>query len=68
MDLNMPVSERAKIVLKKLVEVEGWAKSGDPRAKPYLDNGAVRIVAGKAEFHRDRFFDVYADELFKEAK
>jgi hypothetical protein len=63
MDFKAPVSEQAATLLRKLVEVGEWAIAGDPRAKPYLDAGAVRIVDGNAQFHRDLFLSMYADEL-----
>jgi hypothetical protein len=58
----MTVEERAKIMLKKLVEVERWVKSGDPRATPYLNAGAVCFIDGKVQFHRDRFLYIYSAE------
>lgn len=66
MDFKAPATEQARTLLRKMVEVEGWVKAGDPRAKPYLDADAVRIVDGKGQFHRDRFLKVYADELVTE--
>jgi len=68
MDLNEAIQERAMALLGKLVDVERWAESGDPRAKPYLDAGAVCLVNGKAQFSRQQFITVYADELMAQHK
>jgi hypothetical protein len=66
MDFKAPIPDQAMTLLRKLAEVENWVKAGDPRAKPYLDADAIRIVDGKGVFHRERFIDVYADELTAE--
>ena len=66
MDFTAPVEAQAMTLLKKLAEVGNWAKNGDPRAKPYLDADAVRLVDGTPQFHRDRFLECYAAELTSE--
>jgi len=64
--MEQQISDRAKVLLRKLVEVEGWVKKGDPRADPYLKADAVRNVDGTPQFHRERFIAVYTDELIRE--
>jgi hypothetical protein len=63
MGFHVPLSEQAMIMLRRMTEIEQWARDGDPRAKPYLDADAVRIVDDKVEFHRDSFLNAYAEEL-----
>ena len=39
------------------------AIAGADIAEPYLDAGAVRIVNGKPEFHRERFLTLLAQQM-----
>jgi hypothetical protein len=57
------VRDRAMWLLNLLATVGKWAVSGDSRAEPYLAAGAVRIVDGKPEFHKERFMNVYMREI-----
>ena len=66
MDINAPIPDRAMALLRKLREVEYWVKTNDERGIPYIRADAIRIVNGKAQFHRDRFLSVFADELTAE--
>jgi hypothetical protein len=66
MNLNAPVEEQARQLLAKLVEIGNWAKTGDPRVKPYLSAGAVTLVNGEAQFHRAKFIEVYTDQILAE--
>jgi hypothetical protein len=66
MDFTLPIEDQAKALLIKLKRVGEWAKTGDPRAKPYLDAGAVKLVDGEACFHRNQFIEVFTQELVAE--
>src|SRR5438477_11127908 len=56
--------EEAMSLLHRLVQVGKWAESGDPRAQPFLEADAVRVVNGKACFHPQRFDAVVKREGF----
>jgi hypothetical protein len=57
------IRDRAMWLLNLLATVGKWAVSGDSRAEPYLAAGAVRIVDGHPEFHKQRFIDVYVQQM-----
>lgn len=65
-DFEAPIPDQAMALLRRLIQVEDWARQGDPRAQPYLDADAVRIVDGRAEFHRTRFIHVLTEQLVNE--
>lgn len=46
-------------LLVRLGEIEHWVKSADPRADPYLEAGAVKILPnGEVAFCREKFIEV----------
>ena len=55
-------TSKALDLLAHLIEVEKWIKANDPRALPYLEADAVRMIEDKGEqhatFHPLRFTQV----------
>ena len=56
------VSVQAMALLRHICMVEGWVKAGDPRAQPYLDAGAVRLIDGGVGFNPERFDRVMREQ------
>lgn len=55
-----------KELLRYMAQVEEWAKSGDERAKKYIDADAVRVdEQGVVSFHRDRFLSILASTEYR---
>jgi hypothetical protein len=50
-----PREESALILLRYMCLIREAALKGDPAAQPYLDAGAIRVVDGEVEFHKDIF-------------
>lgn len=60
------VSESAMLLLQFMATIGQAAVAGAPSAQPYLAAGAIRVVDGIPEFHKDRFLALLADELISE--
>lgn len=59
---------RAFSLLEHLARVETWVQDNDPRAKAYIEAGAVRPIPGDpghCEFHREKFIDTLMQEDIK---
>lgn len=54
---EMSNPETAMDLLRFMVTVEKWVKTGDPRAEPFLEVDAVRYQNGELVFHKDRFLE-----------
>lgn len=58
--------ETALLLLSFMALIGKAAIAGADIAKPYLDAGAVRIVNGEPEFHRDRFIELMAKQMVEQ--
>lgn len=57
------VSDLAITMLKLMFQVEDWLAASDPRAQPWIDAGAVRMVDGQPQFHLERFTAIATKEI-----
>lgn len=55
--------ETGLLLLSFMALIGNAAIAGADIADPYLDAGAVRIVNGKPEFHRERFLTLLAQQM-----
>lgn len=58
-------SQLAFALLRTMVELGKSAVAGEEIAKPFLDADAIRVVDGVAQFHKDRFLAILAEQMMR---
>jgi len=58
-------SEMGLQLLRTMVDLGKAAVAGEAIAQPYLDAGAISVVDGEAQFHRDRFLAMLTEQMMR---